>query len=137
MDHLQVTPYEKQSVEVISESSKRKNLVRGNLMWRKMEPAVYKIFFWCDKKMFTVEAVPNKQIDIVYALSSGDSQVNVCSQFRHKKPVCDMISAAVASDVCKSRLVFFDDGLKVNSQVYLNMLLKKVLPRLTETFENK
>ena len=48
-----------------------------------------------------------------------------------------MVWAAVASEVTKSRVVFIDEGLEVNSQVYLNMLRKKVLPWLTETFENK
>ena len=44
---------------------------------------------------------------------------------------------AVATDVRKSRFMFFDEGLKVNNKVYLNMLQKTVLPWLTETFENK
>ena len=77
MDDLQLTPYKKQSVQVISESSKLKSLDRGKLMLREMEPAASKIFIWSDKKMSTVEAVTNKQNDRVYALSSGDSPVNV------------------------------------------------------------
>ena len=107
------------------------------MMLREMQPAASKMFIWSDKKMSTVEAVTNKQDDRVYALSSGDLPVNVWSQFRRKKPICDMVWAAVASDVSKSRFVFIDEGLKVNSQVYLNMLQKNVLPWLTETFENK
>ena len=55
----------------------------------------------------------------------------------NEKHVCVMVWAAVASEVTKSRVVFIDEGLKVNSQVYLNMLRKKVLPWLTETFDNK
>ena len=113
----------------------RKSLDRGKLILREMEPAASKIFIWSDKKMSTVEAVTKKQNDRVYSLSSGNSPVNVWSQFRHKKPVCDMVWAAVASEVSKYRLVFIDEGLKVNSQVYLNMLQKKVLSWLTETFE--
>ena len=37
----------------------------------------------------------------------------------------------------KSCFVFIDDGLEVNSQAYLNMLPKNLLPWLTESFENK
>ena len=48
-----------------------------------------------------------------------------------------MVWAVDASDVSKSRLVFIDEGLKVSSQVYLNMLQKQILPWLTEAFENK
>ena len=48
-----------------------------------------------------------------------------------------MVWAAVASEGTNSRVMFFDEGQKVNSQVYLNMLRKKVLPQLTETFDKK
>ena len=33
-----------------------------------------------------------------------------------------MVSAAVATDVIKSRLVFIDEGLKVNIKFYLKIL---------------
>ena len=46
-------------------------------MLREMEPAVSKIFNWSDKKMSMAEAVTNKQNNSVYALSSGDSPVNI------------------------------------------------------------
>ena len=48
-----------------------------------------------------------------------------------------MIWAAVASDKSKSRLMFMDEGFKVISRVYFNMLQKKVFPWLTENFKNK
>ena len=102
IDDLQFTPYKKQSVQVISESSKLKSLDRGQLMLREMEPAASKIFNWSDKKMFTVEAVTKKQNDSVYAFSSGDSPINVWSQLRRKKPVRDMVWAVNVSDVSKS-----------------------------------
>ena len=137
MEDLQLTPYKKQLVQVISESSKLKSLNRSKMMLREMEPAASKVFIWSNKKTSTMEAVTNKRNARVYALSSGDSQVNVWSQFRRKKPVCDMAYAAVASDVSKSRLVIIYEGLKVNSQVYLRMLQKKILSWLTEIFENK
>ena len=136
MDDLQLTPYKKQSLQVISKSSKMKSVDRGKLMLREMEPAASKIFIWSDK-MSTEETVTNKQNNRVYAFSSGDSPVNVWIQFRRRKPVCDMVLATFASDVSKSRLLFIDEGLKINSLVYSNMLQKTVLPWLTETFENK
>ena len=77
MDDLQLTSHKKQSVQVISESSKLKSLNRGKMMLREMQPAASKMFIWSDKKMSTVEAVTNKQDDRVYALSSGDLPVNV------------------------------------------------------------
>ena len=94
-------------------------------MLRDMEPDASEILICCDKKMSTVEAVTKEPNNRVYAPSSGGSPVNALSQFRCRKPVCDMVWAAVALDVSKSRFVFIDKGLKVNSQVYLNILQKK------------
>jgi len=80
-------------------------------MLREIEPAASQIFICSDKKMSTVEAVTNEQNDRVYALSSGDSPVNVWSPFRREKHDCVMVWAAVASEVTKSRVVLIDEGL--------------------------
>lgn len=45
-----------------------------------------------------------------------------------------MVWAAVASDGSKSPLIFVDAGVMVNSEVYVEMLNKKVLTWITETF---
>ena len=84
--------------------------------------------------MFTVEAVTNSKNDRVYAHSSRDLSVNVRSHLRRQKPASVMVWAAVASDGTKSPLIVIDEGVKVNSQVYLNMLQEKVFPWLTESF---
>ena len=77
MDDLQLTPYIKQSRQLISELSKRKHLDTGKLMLRETKRPASKIFISSDEKMFTVEAVTNKHNDRVYALRSGDLPVNV------------------------------------------------------------
>uniref|UniRef100_A0A0L8H9K4 Uncharacterized protein n=1 Tax=Octopus bimaculoides TaxID=37653 RepID=A0A0L8H9K4_OCTBM len=45
-----------------------------------------------------------------------------------------MVWAAFASDRSKSPLIFIDVSVKVNSEVYVEMLDEKVLPWVTETF---
>lgn len=135
-EDLELRPYKKQSRQLISEPSKKKRLDRGNLILQEMKRAAGKVLIWSDEKMFTVEAVTNKQNDRVYAHSPGDLSVNVRSHLRRQKPTSVMVWAAVASDGRKSPLVVIDEGVKVNSQVYLNMLKEKVLPWLTESFGN-
>ena len=47
-----------------------------------------------------------------------------------------MVWAAIASERGDEfPMAFIDDGVKVNKQVYLNMLQEELLPWLTETFE--
>ena len=95
---------------------------------QEMERAEGKVFIWSDDKMFTVEAVTNKQNDTVYAHSSKELSVNARSHLKRQKPASVMVWAAVASDGSKSPLIVIEEGVKVNSQVYLNMLQEKVLP---------
>ena len=85
--------------------------------------------------MFMEETATNKQNVKGYAHSYRDLLVNVRSHFRPRKPVCVMVCAVVVIDGGKYRLAFIDEGLKVNSQVYLNILLEKVFILLTETLE--
>ena len=78
MDDIRLAPYKKKhSVQVISESSKLKNLDSDKLMLTEMEPVASKIFIWSDKKLYRVEAVTNKQNNRAYTLNSGDSSVNI------------------------------------------------------------
>ena len=59
-DEIHLTPYIKQSGQVISETSKQKSLFNSKLIME-LEPATGKIFIWSSKKKYTVEAVINKQ----------------------------------------------------------------------------
>ena len=67
-------------------------------------------------------------------LESGDLPEGSRTHFCCQKPAGVMVWAAVASDGTKSPLLFIEEGVKVNSQVYLQMLKEKVLPWVTEAF---
>ena len=105
-------------------------------MLQEMERVADKVFILSDDKMVTVEALTNKQIDRAYAHSPENLSVNISSHLRRQKPASVMAWAAVASDGSKSPLVVIVEGVKINNQVYLNMLQKKVVPWLTESFGN-
>ena len=96
-DDLELSPYQKQYRQLISEPSKQKQLDRGKLMLQEMERAADKVFIWSDKKMFMVEAVTNKQNNTVYAHSPENFSLNVRSHLRRQKPTSVMVYAAVAS----------------------------------------
>ena len=87
-------------------------------MLQEMERAAGKVFIWSDEKMFTVEAVTNKQNDRAYAPTLWDLSVNVRSHLRRQKPASVMVCAAVASHGSKSPLVVIDEGVKLISQVF-------------------
>uniref|UniRef100_A0A3P8TI71 Paired domain-containing protein n=1 Tax=Amphiprion percula TaxID=161767 RepID=A0A3P8TI71_AMPPE len=123
--------------QLISAASKKKRLDRGKMMLQEIQSATDKVMVWSDEKMFTVQAVVNSQNDRVYAHSAQHLPEGCRTHFHRQNPAGVMVWAAVASDGSKSPLVFIQEGVKVNSQVYLQMLEEKVLPWCTNAFGNQ
>lgn len=95
-------------------------------MLQEIQSAANKVLIWCDEKIFTVQAAVNSQNDRVYAHSAQRLPEGYRTNFCRQKPVGVMVWAAVASNGSKSHLVFIQEGVKMNSQVYLQMLEDKV-----------
>ena len=133
-EDLGLKAYKMQCRHLISATSKQKRLDRGKKMLEEIQSATDKVFIWSDEKMFTVQAVMNSQNDRVYAANAGDLPEGSRTHFCRQKPAGVMVWAAVASDGTKSPLLFIEEGVKVNSLVYLQMLKEKVLPWVTEAF---
>ncbi|XP_014772692.1 uncharacterized protein LOC106870959 [Octopus bimaculoides] len=118
---LQLTDYKKPSWHLISSDSKKKRLDRGKTILTEVKRTAKKALIWSDEKIFTVEAVTNRQNDRLYARNAGDSLECSKSHFCHQKPTSLMVWATVASDGSKSPLIFIDVGVKINSEVYTEM----------------
>lgn len=131
---LRLTAYKKQSRQLLSAATKQKRHDRGKKMLAEMQRAVGHVFVWSDEKIFTVEAVTNTQNDRLYAHNAGELPEGSRTHFRRMKPAGVMVWAAVASDGSKSPLVFIEEGVRVNTQVYIKMLDEKVFPWITESF---
>ena len=71
-----------------------------------------------------------------YAPDAGDMPEGSRTHLRWMKPAWVMVWSAVASDWSKSSLVFIEDDVKVNTQVYIKMLTEKASHRITEIFGN-
>ena len=134
---LGLKAYKMQHRHLISSASKQKCLERSKKMLDDIQSATGKVFIWSDEKIFTVQSVVNSQNDRIYAADARDVPQGSRLHFRRQKPAGVMVWAAVASDGTKSPLIFIKEGVKVNSQVYMQMLDEKVLPWLTETFGKK
>ena len=90
-----------------------------------MERTARNIFVRSDEKMFTVEAVTNKQIDSVYARMSRDLLVTTEVISDVSKLFALWFGLLLRQLGGKSPFVFIDESVKVNSQVYSNMLQAK------------
>ena len=123
--------------KLISAASKKNWLDRGKMMLQEIQSDADKVLVWSDEKIFTVQAVVSSQNHRVYAHSTQHLPEGCRTHFCRQEPAGVMVWAAVASDGSKSPLVFIQEGVEVNSQVYLQVLEEKVLPCCTNAFGNQ
>ena len=116
---------------LLTPAQKKVRLDRGKVLLNKlksMPKSTIKIF--SDKKVFLVDQAYNRRNDR-QIVSMGDSSIPVS---RTKHPASIMLLGIVASNGKKAPPIFIPDGEKVNSELYISILAKKVLPWLKKTF---
>ena len=133
---LKLTSYKKQYKQVLSAASKMKRLNRCKILLNKIKNSAGEVIIWSDEKIFTVQQILNKQNDRIYSSDIRLEPDKRKFNFRRQKPASLMVWAAVASDGTKSPLVFIDQGVKVNSVIYIQLLEKYVLPWVKKCFGN-
>jgi transposase len=82
-----------------------------------------------DEKLFTVEQAHNRQNDRRWSRNAPPKAIRMVQ--RAVKPKSVMVWAGVGHNL-KSPLVIVPQGVKINSDVYLDMLEREVLPWLDE-----
>ena len=97
-----------------------------------MERAGDQDTIWSDEKVLTIQAVTNQQSDSVHTTNANAVPGGSRVQFRRQKSAGAVVRAAVASDGSKSPLLFVEEGVRVISDVCLQMLQGGVLPKITE-----
>jgi inhibitor of nuclear factor kappa-B kinase subunit alpha len=95
---------------------------------KKLPESTVKIF--SDKKMFTVDQVYNRRNDRCI-VNKGESATPVP---KTKHPAGVMVLGIVASDGKKLDPIFIPSGLKVNTEVYIDLLSTKLLPWLRRNY---
>jgi Asp-tRNA(Asn)/Glu-tRNA(Gln) amidotransferase C subunit len=82
-----------------------------------------------DEKIFTVDSVSNSRNDrFISTERIEDVPENVKFTYRTKHPASTMMFGLVSSDGKKMPPVFIPAGVKVNTDVYIGILQKHVLP---------
>ena len=89
-----------------------------------------------DEKLFTVEAICNRQNNRVLAKSSADIPDSTRSVFRRQKSSSVMMWAAI-SKTWKSPLIFVPQGAKVNTKAYIETILTPALQAAKKHFKDK
>ena len=64
---LKLTAFKKSKAELLSQTTKAKQLSRAKLLLDKLKDATQFSVLWTDEKLFTVQAIHNNQNDRIYA----------------------------------------------------------------------
>ena len=80
---------------------------------------------WSDEKIFTVQMSFNRQNDRIYACSLEDIPENQRTIFKRQHPAQIMVWGGVTDCGKKTPLIVIPQGVKVNTDVYLEMLEDK------------
>lgn len=93
------------------------------------------VILFTDEKLFTVDSVSNSRTNrYISSKKASDVPENIKFTFRTKHPAGVMVFGLVASDGKTMDPVFIQEGLKVNTHVYLGILKNHVLPWITSTY---
>ena len=125
---LNLSPYKKTKVQLLSQAAKTKRLKRGKLLMEKLEDGMQPPVLWTDEKLFTVQAMHNHQNDQIYAVNKDDIPLNERLMFQRQKPASVVVWGWVTLTGEKTPLIFIEEGVKVNQHVYLKMLKEKLVP---------
>lgn len=134
---LQLSPYKMRKRQYLTPAQKHKRLERAKLLLGELKAgtAEREIVF-SDEKLFTIEATVNNQNDRVYAKSSADIDDSVRIVFRRQKPSSLMVWAAVSKS-WKSPLIFVEQGVKINTDRYINDILVPAFEEMKKHFKDQ
>ena len=130
---LKMSSFKMQTRQYLTDLQKEKRLARAKILLNKLKAGTDtdEIIF-SDEKLFTVESIFNRQNDRVLAKSSADIPDSTRSVFRRQKPSSVMVWAAI-SKTWKSPIIFVPQGVKVNTNVYIDTILTPALQAAKNT----
>ena len=134
---LKMSSFKMQTRQYLTDLQKEKRLARAKILLNKLKAGTDtdEIIF-SDEKLFTVESIFNRQNDRVLAKSSADIPDSTRSVFRRQKPSSVMVWAAI-SKTWKSPIIFVPQGVKVNTNVYIDTILTPALQAAKKHFKDK
>ena len=115
-----------QRLHLLAEDMKKKRLSKCRELLKRFRSDCHKQIILSDEKLFIVDPVFNCQSDRIIAadISNANESGRIIGKSSHPKAY--MVWAAVTFDG-KSKLVFTDQGVKINSNTYLKDVLIKEL----------
>jgi hypothetical protein len=119
-NELGLRPYKLQKAQLLSDQNKAIRLQRSKVLLTHVAGQNFEEILFTDEKIFTVEAFHNHQNDRSWSTESPGSS-GIVSHRQHPSYV--MVWAGICA-TGKTPLVFVDEGVKINKEVYLQRILR-------------
>jgi inhibitor of nuclear factor kappa-B kinase subunit alpha len=131
---LGLHPYKLQKAQFLTDQNKATRLQRSKALIARVAGQNFEEILFTDEKIFTVESFHNHQNDRIWSLESPGSSA-VVSHRQH--PASLMVWAGICA-TGKTPLVFVEEGVKINKDVYLQRILLDVVePWAIQHFGNR
>ena len=126
--NLDMKPFKYVRRQLLNSAQVQKRLVRGRKIKKLLSGAPRPTVIWTDEKIFTVQRVWNRQNDRIWAVNLEDIPIGDRTQFCRQHPAHIMVWGGVTCDGRKTPLIVIPEGVKINSDTYIDMLDTKVAP---------
>lgn len=134
---LKLFPYRQQQVHLLNDRMKKLRKERCMKLRARFSQGADKSIVFSDEKVFTVDPVLNRHNDRILAFNMQQAITGGKFVGKTAHPQSIMVWGAITSDG-KSPLVFVDQGVKINKEVYLKIILKDALkPWADKHFKGK
>ena len=126
---LKMSPYKIRTRQLLTDLQKRKRKERAKILLNRLKGGT-------EKGEISVEAKFNTQNDRILGKSPKDLPDHLRFVSRRQKPSSVMVWGAISKS-WKSPLIFVKEGVKVNTDSYVNDILTPALASIKEKFKNK
>ncbi len=131
---LDLIPYKLVKAHFLTEKMKNDRLQKARKLKRHAASGRHTRVLFSDEKLFTIEQAHNHQNDRILLPKGSHANLKQRIVARQHHPKSIMIWAGITA-TGKTPLVFIENGVKVNAEVYVNQVLRNVvLPWATDHF---
>ena len=123
-EHLGLKSSKRKAVPHLSETIIFKRLEISKALLRRVGPEIQENILFSDEKIFTIEEVTNSQNDRILAKTSHTISEKDKFIDRVQKPLSVMVWGGISAN-SRANLVFVPQGVKINAQTYLDLILEK------------
>ncbi|EFO96514.1 hypothetical protein CRE_24248 [Caenorhabditis remanei] len=136
-DKLKLTCNRVRKAVILSEATTKKRLERSKKLLQRTRNGDHLITVFSDEQLFTVQAKFNPQNHRVLAETYEEAFASGKTIHQTSHPASVMIFGAVCADG-KSPLLFVDQEVKINKEVYILQILEKIfLPWVQKYFNGR